>query len=232
MSAVARVAVVAEEPLPRTREALRALGVEPQALDDATPNGELDRLANDAIVLWLPHWALLEDAHVREIGAWMARAAGDATSERRAGSAGGTHVLCGRLMIDVGEAQFPWAAAVLASSPGGVSVRGVTPRARPGAIRAELPTAVPIHPPRTLSLHLVEVNRQTSVAARLCDLAGERPGVARLAVEPLWRLASALWRTRGPRRTALSRAALEAYRGTLTVAKLWERRMVRSRVAP
>jgi hypothetical protein len=217
----AGAAVVADAPDPATLAALRRLASRVVVVGEDTTHRELQRLAAEETVLWLPPWAMVDDAAERALAAWLASVDGDA-----AGAAVPARCAVAAIALFSEPVAIALPRRVVASTRDAVEVRGERAAARAGAACEPLAAVIGARAPATLSEHLQAVNRQSSRAARLRLEAGERPTVAALAVAPLAILAGALVRARGRRRRALPRAVLESYRDVLATAKLWELREV------
>jgi hypothetical protein len=121
------------------------------------------------------------------------------------------------------EGSLSLGRALVASTPGSVSLAGDRPIARDQAAVTELAAELLLDAPASLEAHLAEINADTSLAVGLGCGEDDPPWVRGLLWSPMSFALRALVTARGPRRAALPRIALEAYRQTLFTAKLWER---------
>lgn len=183
------------------------------ARDASSPADLLQRArASERPVLWLPAWAQVSSALVDGIAAW-----------RAADSGGAARVARVRVARSCGpRAAFGGETIVLLSSPGAVLLDGEAPRPAAGARIEELATALEIRLPEDLTQHLAGVNEQSTLAARLRHAAGREATWSDLSWRPVLHAVRALASASGARREALPHAVIEAYRGVLAAAKLWE----------
>jgi len=210
VSRTQRIAVLAGEPCPDSRLRAEDLADRVASLGEGIGLRELCGFSEVAEILWLPPWALLDEDLARAIERF------------RAGGAPCTAV---SPVLRDPDATIRLPRAMLVARPGSAEIRGGALVPRGGSRPVDLGARLEIRPPG-LSAHLRGIDRQATVTARLLEESGVHASSARLALVPLGRLLSAMARSSGDRRAALSRAILESFREVLVQAKLWERRWV------
>jgi hypothetical protein len=210
MSGRPPIAISTGEPLPVRARELASIAERIVIVGPETRLAEIEALAATERAIWLPPWTVGDPALAAAIGEWLGQA-GDAPQ-----------VALARRELVFGEVAIPLPRFVLLSTPGAVRVGGDLPAPRPAIPRTTIGARLRMRPPATLSEHLLAINRQTSEAALLSRDAGLRPTWSALWLRPTILVARALVGARGARRLALPRAVLEAYRGVLVNAKLWE----------
>jgi hypothetical protein len=209
MSPHAPVLVAAAECSPSAEVALERVVGRVVVVGRDTGVAEIEAVAASERVVWLPAWSRVDAELAGAIAEWMRIP----PSQPRCA--------CVRRELAVDGATLSLGPAVLLSTPGAVRLLGGEPRPRRGVDRTGL-GRLRLDAPRTLAEHLAAINEETSAEARRRRDAGLRPSWRGLTVEPLLVLARAALTARGPARISRPRAVLEAYRGALLAAKLWE----------
>ncbi len=204
------VAILAGAPAPASP--LRPLDLAERVvpLDAEVDLDALRGIAEDCDLLWLPSWVVLDHDFARAVAAWRAEAPA---------------VARGTPILRDSDCAIRLPRAVVGLPAATAEICGAAPTPRPGTRTIEFAGPLVLHPP-TLSEHLRDLDRRSATAARLLDAAGQRSGIAALALRPLGQLARAMVGASGDRRAALARATLESYGAVLVQAKLWERRQV------
>jgi hypothetical protein len=210
VSRAERIAVLAGDPCPDSRLRPEDLADRVASLGEGIGLRELRGFSEVAEILWLPPWALLDEHLALAIERFLS---------------GGAPCASVSPVLRDPDATIRLPRVMLVARPGSAEVRGGALAPRSGSRPADLGARLEIRPPG-LSAHLRGIDRQATVTARLLEESGTRASGARLALVPLGRLVSAMARSSGDRRAALSRATLESFREVLVQAKLWERRWV------
>jgi hypothetical protein len=214
MSARGLVAVCWGEPAPEAASALGEITERTVAVAPGADPSEVERLAAAKPVLWLPASARIEPPLAAAIGAWLE----DAAASPR--------VAFARCGLEAGPVEVPLPRVLLLSTPGALRIVAGEPQPCRGVASSTLPVRLRWCAPASLSAHLMAINAETNLRARRLNDAGALPSWTGLTLRPLLVLAPAVLCARGPRRLALPRAVLEAYREVLLTAKLWELRHV------
>jgi hypothetical protein len=187
---------------------LAELGTELLRLDERSSDRDLERALASRIGFWPAPSLCLTDELLAEINRFCSGVA--------------PAVLVARPILMADKVEFPLIEEVVLAAPGSVDVRAGFPVPRRAAARIALRARYALVAPASLEEHLAAIKASSSLEARLRHRAGERASYAQLLWQPSALALRGFLGTRGGRRAALPRIAMESYRRVLVAAKLWE----------